>query len=203
MIDFFIGCIARPDPQDNKSPWYTVIGYPKSGGIAYAVSTTGHYTSTKKMDLTVVPHHFMHRIEADVARTLGCDVKVAEKKKGFITDAYCECGGRFDLSKRPPGPHTSDLFAGRVKEYLTDARHIGQILNAVAMETCDVLVNYIPTKSCWGVKIEHVLAYGSLASSVAMCYLAWKEVDYMRGRAVFLPRQTIGLKDGTHGTNTF
>ena len=191
MPDFFIGCIARPEPQDNKSPWYTVIGYPKTGGTAYAVSSTGHYTSTKKLDLVTVPHHFMHKVESDVAKLLGCNVKVEEKKKGIITDAFCECGGRFDLSKHPPGPHSKDLFAGRVKEYLTDESTIGQILNAVSTETCDVTIQYMPSKNCWGAKIEHVIAYGSVASSMALCYLAYKEVNYMKGRAVFLPRPKL------------
>jgi len=186
-----MGCIARPEPENDKSPWYTVIHYPKSGGTAWAVSSKGHYISTKKLDLATVPYTFMHKIESDIARLLGCNVRVEEKKKGFITDAYCECGGRFDLTKHPPGPHTKDLFAGRVKEYLTDESTIGQILNAVTSETLDVRVQYQPLKSCWATMIEYEIAYGSLASSVAFAYLAYKEIDYMKGRAVFLPRPQL------------
>jgi len=197
MSELFLGAIVTA----GLSPvWYTVIYYPKPGGVASVVSTTGIYTTTKKMDFQTVPLTLLHRLESDVAIQLGCNLRQQESESGTLSKAYCECNGRHDLTKHPPGPHSDDLFAGRIKEYMTNSQYSGQILEAVTNVTCSVTTSYIPSKDCWATKIDNMIAYGSLASSVAMAYLAWKGVGYMKGRIKITSALAEKEKD-KHGTD--
>ena len=173
MADFFLGCIATAS-QDRDTPWYTVIGCPKTGGMATAVSSTGNLVVTSDVPLVAIHYSAIYKLEADIAGLLGCNVTTTNGK------ARCECSGRFDLSKHPPGPHSDDLFNGNVKEYITDTKYAGQVLTSVNALTDRLSVRWAESKGCWLVKMGNIDTYGSFVSSVGFAFLGFKEVKYMK-----------------------